>query len=232
METFQVRKTSFGLKNNKTLLVFAHWGGRPWQYLIFARWLHDFRIILYTYSDSILTSDLALTVDNFQRFHKTVADDITMLSERDVKISGCYGASLGAVIATRIANAMSWALGEESRLILRATGASFPYGVWNGNGTKQIRVKWEEVGISFCDLESTWDFLSPKENLGNLTTTRILLLASLADHVIGPPNVVELIELLTTKHPRSKVVANELSHRFGCASDLIMATPVRSFLND
>lgn len=232
MGSFLVQKTRFGSNNQRALLIFAHWGGRPWQYLILTKLLRDFRIILYTYSDSLLTADVALTVANFQCFQKMVADDIMTLRERGVKICCYYGVSLGAIVATRVANAKSGTSGEESQLILRATGASFPYGVWNGTATRQIRMKLEEAGISFRDLESAWDFLSPKENLGNLITSRILFLASLDDRVICPPNVLGLIELLTTKYPRSKVITSNFNHYFGCASDLILARSVRSFLKD
>lgn len=198
MEPFQITRiwqNSYHLK--RALLVFPHWGGESGPYQRFAQYFTKWQSVIYQCPDSLLTSDLAATLENFQALERAALKDVRRLQSFGVKQFTIYGVSLGTAIATRVADILA-ASGLDVLPIINGSGASFPFAVWNGRATREIRRQWDETGKTYQDVEAAWDEYSPINNLCHLHTSRILAFLSLRDEVIVPKNASRFAQELRT----------------------------------
>ena len=152
-------------------MVIPHWRAAYWPYKIFARLFSHpdlkqaFRVLVYYYSEDLLTADVEMTTRNLPLLENRIWDDIG--GPKKQSLLAVYGASLGSVVATRVANKIARLRQDvPARLVLNTSGANFPWAVWNGASTQDIRRDLEVQNISFPQLVTAWNQFSPVQNLG------------------------------------------------------------------
>ncbi len=232
MEEFWVERYESGIGNKKALLIFPHWGAPLWPYKLFAKCFSGFRTIIFHYSDSLLSSDIEATCKNFTSLESAVSRDIKYLKSKGVRNFSFYGASLGSVMAFRIANFLAFADDKVGGVILNLSCASFPFAVWSGSATQPIRKDWGRNGIGYAEVDRAWQYLSPVNNIAHLRNTKILFFASEKDAVMNPPNVASLASALANSFPKAEIYTNDFfGHYLGGAKNFLRLKTMRKFLD-
>lgn len=231
MDDFWVKRYDCGETNKNVLLIFPHWGSNVGVYRVLARFFPKFRVRVYQYADSILSSDLEATTRNFAYLEKFVLSDVSDLRANGSDKFLFLGNSLGVVPELRIANQAVYSGYDVTHVVLNISGAHMPYAIWNGCVTRDIRKSFNRQGISFSELDRKWGHLSPIRNLDLLQNSKILFYACLNDDVIVRSNVALLVDELRSNHPNAILRYNRfLRHKSSAIFNMLNFTKVRNFL--
>lgn len=230
MQNFEITKFQNNKKlSDKVFLVFPHWGSSPYPHLLLKWCVPNTCTILYHYSDALLSDDLEKTKEYFTYFEQKVMADTDQVLRNRKRQFFIYGMSLGTVMAARTANLLAEENADVS-VVLNLSGASFPFAVWNGEVTRDIRRTLEARGKTLRDLETVWGHLSPARNLDSLRRCKILSFLSLHDEIICPENVCELDNILKS-FPLAVTYFNRwLHHKNSGIKNLLRIHLVRKFL--
>lgn len=230
MEEFWIKRYESGVGNKKVLLIFPHWKARILPYKLLAKYFSDFHTIIYHTPSSLLSPDLEFTISNFRLLESVVFGDIDFLKSNGLSSFNTYGASLGTIMAIRIANILAGGGGCLDKVVLNLSCASFPFAVWNGDLTRDVRKKLEEKNVDYNILETAWDYLSPARNLFNLKNAKIFFFANLNDGAFTPPNVKRLIKEVKN-FPNHKIKRGYFfGHRLGVIKNFLSLRATRKFL--
>lgn len=215
--TFVIDPRQFGSPQNpRVLVVIPHWDTAYWPYEIFARFFaKDFRVLVYYYSENLLSADIGATTRFMSFFEKRILSDISEMP--CLELIGVLGVSLGSTIATRIANTIAAMKNPPAlRLALAMSGASFPFAVWHGASTQHIKTELANSGVDLPFLNAAWKRFSPIENLEFLKKrgAPILFFGSVRDQTLHPVNVKAMARRLQEEHSHARIVMSKLlGHR-------------------
>lgn len=231
------RRQCGSLKNTSVLVIFPHWGTAYWPYEFFARlFSKEFRVLVYYYSDDLLTADIEATLRNMLSLEEFVFDDLANISK--LSSLSIFGVSLGSTIATRLANRIASPNGGHIKetplhLVLCMSGASFPWAVWYGESTQHIRRELEAQNMTIHDLTGAWSQFSPIQNLSFLKTKNvpILFFGSRRDKTLDTTNVRVMERRLQTEHPRARIFLSRfLGHRACGIKSMLRVPLIKKFL--
>ncbi|MBR9690893.1 hypothetical protein GOV08_04385 [Candidatus Woesearchaeota archaeon] len=174
------KKTVYGDKKGKLLIIFSHWKSKPIGYYYLAKNLSsNYHVVLYTYSNEILTSDTTETLKNFRR---VVSDANDLINSKKFSSIDVAGFSLGTFLLFMLAKKSK----NISKLVAVSSSPTFAEAVWSAWSTRTIKKELVEKKIYLEELKERWGELAPASRLNRLKG-KVVLVLSQNDYSIPYP---------------------------------------------
>ena len=213
-----------GDKNSKKLhILIPGWGGKIsyCKNICAMEVLNGNSFLTYEVPTGILSSDIELTKKCFEIYERRVIRDIDKIT-KEYMIKELYftGVSLGCVSVPRIIKKLEERKQKgNKKKIKRVTfvvpGDCLAESLWFGIRTKHFRREFEEKGISLKQLKEEWKLLAPKENIGKLKKTKVVIYLSKSDRVIPYYCGKKLIKRMKKENIKPKIYINKFLGHYG-----------------
>lgn len=228
---FSYSYKTLGKNNKKVIFFLIGWKGKIGQHFPIALFLmlKGYRVIIYEYSNEILSPDVEQTVKNCNKVRDDVLRQIKELETEGVKSFCLFGNSMGTILSLMIANSSPKSI---SKIILNLVGADLAETVWTWDKVKRLEWFKRDLLKQKIDLEQlkkAWKTLSPINNIQNLHNIPLLIYVSQKDELIPFQQSQKITEELS-KVTEAQVIFNNNNHMGGLILNLLRAGTYLKFL--
>lgn len=222
----------YGATSNRVVFLFGGWKYRGYMILPVAKLLaaNEYHCIAYWYDDGIFTPNHSQTKDNLLKVCDNAIARAGELTMQGKEVYAICGASLGAMCAIIVANALP----QVHKVVLNTVGADVAGAVWHWDvrTNKHFKQDLLDQGLDLHQLAESWRAISPIRNISNFAGKHVLVYLAERDKVIPYELGRELVNELRAKGATCQVETNRyLNHAGANAYNFARSSKYLKFLN-
>lgn len=198
-------------RSHKLVVVFLPWHVPAWYatHLQASLALLPQSVLIYTFNDAIIQTDLVRVKSSFEFIALAVASDIEHLrSEKGYTTVDLLGISLGNVSLCIAAEKIR----HFNKVVMLAPGNTLAGALWNGWRTRRLRDYYKKQGLTVVDLQKEWDIIAPAAHVKRLRGHNIQIILARKDRFIPYRYGRELVRDLLDAHAKVIFTEKPLGH--------------------